>query len=143
MVLAFGSMRKSRSAVVSFFVALITPLASRIHVSRETNVPSCGLYPGLGPRTFGFESLPWTASGSESAPNRVESPAVRAAEPCRKLLRLEKHGLVRGFLYAGIAASFGTDVYGPVLREGFPGIAPPVARQSERRPIKHENPMGA
>jgi hypothetical protein len=32
---------------------------------------------------------------------------------------LEKHELARGFLCAGIAASFGTDVYGPVFREGF------------------------
>src|ERR1700723_1876160 len=93
MGLAFGSMRESRSACVRPLVARITPFCSRIQVSRETNVPTCGEYPGRGPKTLGLGSLACAVSGSASTPIRVEKPAVTAAELFRKLLRLEKHGV--------------------------------------------------
>jgi hypothetical protein len=43
---------------------------------------------------FKFESLGCAVPGSESAPN-AEKPAVRAAAPFRKFLRVEKHWLAK------------------------------------------------
>src|SRR5579864_8509399 len=72
------------------------PLASCIQVSMETKDPICGPYPGFGPMMLRFESLASAISGRKRAPpNRVENPAVRAADPLRKLLRLEKHSLLK------------------------------------------------
>src|SRR5579863_2437898 len=71
-------------------VAEITPLISRIQVSMETSVPTCGAYPGFGPRILTLESAASAALETNNIPGSAENPAARAAEPFRKLLRLKQ-----------------------------------------------------
>src|ERR1700738_5113125 len=89
MVFAFLSKRTSRSACVSPLVATRTPLASRIQVSVETNVPTWGEYPALGPRILRSGASACAVRESRSEP---QNPALSvAAVRRRKLLRFGRY----------------------------------------------------
>src|SRR5215469_12455658 len=104
--------------MVKFFVALITPLASRIQVSSETKFPSCGAYPAVGPRRFGLDSLASAITGGKSAAKRAD-PVVTAADRRRKLLRLEPYSLEKS-LPGNVYFRFVGMAYPPSIMSGFP-----------------------
>src|SRR5246127_621717 len=66
----------------------MTPFASRIQVSIETNVPTCGVYPGFGPMMSSPAGSLAAAAGSgcSISPPRPQRPALKRAECFRKLL---------------------------------------------------------